>query len=579
MGGGRVLQSLHRSKDIWGRVFDLCHHGGIQLVAEKDETWVRKRLSDPNEPLDHREMMLWIEMTALLRRRTNTAGSLESLKKFVVDAPSLMAIIDNRLKPSSDDAEMRRLQARNNKITKQSEQRTAKAHASWVQFWREIERDPDAVFAPDRADNTAWNIWQAMERSGHESRASGWNRRFIEEQFGKEVADRLRTALSAMWRKDEPTLRSERPDPAKNTFLVRWQLGLAAIAAEAEDPSWAKALTEAEAELACRYAPMELNGFPSWLESLVAAHPAAVDRVLGQELSLSLREPSDANAYPIFLQNVSHASPKVAALFIPRIREWLTEAAAADAKSNDPAAERRLSQAVEVLMKNGSEDDRQFLESVATQRLAGGLMVPFAEVWLPVLIQFNPAAGIETLENGLKSSVASAGGAGVQWIARLFGRDYAGIGVDPTAPGFTPSLLLWLIRLAYQHVRIKDDAHHESSYSPGMRDHAEQGRNAILSALLAATGVDGWAAKLEMANDPLFAHIKDRAIALAQEKAAEEADSTPLTESGFAALDKYGESAPSTRDAMFAVLRDRLEDIDDLLLRDRVSAGGLGRNH
>ena len=66
----------------------------------------------------------------------------------------------------------------------------------------------------------------------------------------------------------------------------------------------------------------------------------------------------------------------------------------------------------------------------------------------------------------------------------------------------------------------------------------------------------------------LFAHIKDRAIALAQEKAAEEADSTPLTESGFAALDKYGESAPSTRDAMFAVLRDRLEDIDDLLLRD-----------
>ena len=373
------LQSLHRSKDIWGRVFDLCHHGGIQLVAEKDETWVRKRLSDPNEPLDHREMMLWIEMTALLRRRTNTAGSLESLKKFVVDAPSLMAIIDNRLKPSSDDAEMRRLQARNDKITKQSEQRTAKAHASRVQFWREIERDPDAVFAPDRADNTAWNLWQAMERSGHESRASGWNRRFIEEQFGKEVADRLRTALSAMWRKDEPTLRSERPDPAKNTFLVRWQLGLAAIAAEAEDPSWAKALTEAEAELACRYAPMELNGFPSWLESLVAAHPAAVDRVLGQELSLSLREPSDANAYPIFLQNVSHASPKVAALFIPRIREWLTEAAAV-MRNQRSRGRRRLSQAVEVLMKNGSEDDRQFLESVATQRLAGGLMVPFAEL-------------------------------------------------------------------------------------------------------------------------------------------------------------------------------------------------------
>jgi hypothetical protein len=50
------------------------------------------------------------------------------------------------------------------------------------------------------------------------------------------------------------------------------------------------------------------------------------------------------------------------------------------------------------------------------------------------------------------------------------------------------------------------------------------------TAMLATTGPEGWAAKLEMANDPLFAHFKDRAIALAQEKAAEEADSLVLTD-------------------------------------------------
>ena len=101
----------------------------------------------------------------------------------------------------------------------------------------------------------------------------------------------------AAWRKDRPTLRSERPDDEKNSFLVRWQFGLAGIAAEAEDSNWAKRLTEQEAELACRYAPIELNGFPSWLESLAIEHPAAVDRVLGEELTLSLRETVDANAY------------------------------------------------------------------------------------------------------------------------------------------------------------------------------------------------------------------------------------------------------------------------------------------
>jgi hypothetical protein len=122
--------------------------------------------------------------------------------------------------------------------------------------------------------------------------------------------------------------------------------------------------------------------------------------------------------------------------------------------------------------------------------------------------------------------------------------------------------------LAYRHVRIGDDAHHESAYSPDARDDAETARNAILRALLGTTGARGWAAKLAMANDPLFAHFKDRAIALAQEKAAEEADSFALTEAEFAMLDKHGESSPSTPEAMFALMRDRLDDIDDLLLQD-----------
>jgi len=70
------------------------------------------------------------------------------------------------------------------------------------------------------------------------------------------VTDRLRETMMKIWRKDKPTLRSERPDDKKGTFLVRWQFGLAAISAEAEDPKWAKRLSEEEAELACRYAPL-----------------------------------------------------------------------------------------------------------------------------------------------------------------------------------------------------------------------------------------------------------------------------------------------------------------------------------
>jgi hypothetical protein len=184
------------------------------------------------------------------------------------------------------------------------------------------------------------------------------------------------------------------------------------------------------------------------------------------------------------------------------------------------------------------------------------------------LLHLNAAVGVAALENGLEESSASKTGVGVKLFAELFHRDYSGVGVDLRAPGFRPPLLLQLLRFAYQHVRIGDDAVHEGSYSPDMRDNAEAGRNAVLRAFFSTTGPDGWAAKLEMAADPLFDHIKDRTIARAEERAAEEADDVALPESEFAILDKTGESPPATREAMFALMRDRLDDVDDLLLQD-----------
>jgi hypothetical protein len=562
------LARLHQPKNAWHRAFELSRYGSIQLNDEKDAAWVRKRLSDPNEPLEHREMMLWIEMLQLNRGVTDYRKLLEGFKPLVSDALTLTTVIDNGLETLEASVELHKMEAESTEHAKQEERRAAEAHASWVTFWLEIVRDPESVFAADRAQNTAWNLWQAVERSGKESRASGWNRRFIEEQFGKAVADRLRKTMMAAWRQDRPTLRSERPDGEKDTFLVSWQFGLAGIAAEAEDANWAKRLTEQEAGVACRYVPMELNGFPSWLESLAVEYPAVVDRVLGEELNRSLCDATGGSTYSMFLQNVSHASAIVATLFVPRIRTWLADVAQADAEPNNQQSEQTLRQAIEILVKNGNDDDRRSIEMAARRHLADGLAVPFVNMWLPALLHLNPVVGVEALENGLKESTASKIGAGVQLFADMFNRDYGGIGVDLRAPGFTPPLLFRLLRLAYQHVRVEDDAQHEGPYSPDARDNAERGRNTVLSALLSTNGPEGWAAKVEMAADPLFSHVKDRAIALAEEKAAEEADNLPLTEAEFAILDKTGESPPATREAMFALMRDRLDDIDDLLIQD-----------
>jgi hypothetical protein len=566
--GDMFLQGLRPQTDARRRLFDLTYRGAFPLSPDKDRSWILAKLAERSANMAEREMMLYASLHELPPTGEDPQEYLRGLGKFVSDAPQLLDIIESRLKPRKRDPDRRSIEEERAKRRQASERDEAKARASWVQFWNEIAENPDAVFGPERANATVWNLWRAMAQSGQQSRASGWNRRFIEAQFGKEVAHRLRTALFDVWRRDEPTLWSERPEAEKNSFLVRWQLGLAAITAEAEDPLWAKRLSEEEARRASRYVPIELNGFPSWLDSLVNAHASPVDSVLGRELALQLRHSSNSSDYQIFLQNIRNSSPRVRALFVPRLRTWLYENLRSAGNRNGEGARWRLSQVVEILQHSEDPEVKADLEARATHSLSKGLDGPFADVWLPVLMQLSPELGVDLLEQGLRNKSLEPRGAAVKWFAALFGRDRAGPRVDVRDTRFTPRLLLRLVRLAYRHVRIEDDVHHEGSYTPDLRDDAESGRSALLSALLAATGSDAWDAKLEMAADPLFAHFRDRAIAIACERAAEEADSAVLAESDVVAWDRYGESPPTTRDAMFAVMRDRLDDIDDLLLED-----------
>jgi hypothetical protein len=183
------------------------------------------------------------------------------------------------------------------------------------------------------------------------------------------------------------------------------------------------------------------------------------------------------------------------------------------------------------------------------------------------------------LEHALEKQTPAADSPAVGWIGSLFGNHRGETLVDLSQDQFTPDLLLRLVRLAYRHVRRIDDTEHEGSYSPGKRDHAEHGRGVLLNALLNAKGDAAWAAKLEMANDPLLIHFRDRAIAIARERSAEQIDEIAFDDGAVVVLNKYGEAPPATRSEMFAVMVDRLDDIDDLLLQDispRATWAGIG---
>ena len=204
--------------------------------------------------------------------------------------------------------------------------------------------------------------------------------------------------------------------------------------------------------------------------------------------------------------------------------------------------------------------------AVACQRLEDDLPQELNFVWLPTLIRLDPDLGVSSLEDQIRTVEPGPYSEAVNWFSVLFGDRHDAINLR--TPAFTPQLLLRLLRLAYHHVRPVDDAEHESGHSPDTRYYAEGARHAIVSALLDAKGEEGWAAKLEMANDPLCAYFRDHILAVAEEFWAEEIDSGAFDEAQAVAFDKGAEAPASTNEAMFALMNDRLAELDELLLRD-----------
>jgi hypothetical protein len=342
--------------------------------------------------------------------------------------------------------------------------------------------------------------------------------------------------------------------------------GLAAITAEAEEKHWATKLTTDEASLAARYAPIQLNGCPTWLEDLAAVHPAAVESVLGKELTSELDEEIETERPSMTLQNIIYSPQAVRALFIPRLLAYL-ERLCNSYRENSKVSARCLSQILDLLLKHESAPIDEELKTLAVAELQFGLRAEIAQVWLGVLFQLDPSEGLDQLEKLLNES-SSSEDVKLNVFASIFGERNVDSITGWASTKFTPTQLLRLLRLAYRHVHPSLDVPHEGAFTPNLRDNAEYGRNVILTTLLNARGHEGWLAKLEMAKDPLFAHFRDRAIAIAEERAAEEADGVARDEASVTSLDRYKEAAPSTREEMFALMSDRLDDIEDLLLQD-----------
>jgi len=439
----------------------------------------------------------------------------------------------------------------------------AAAIQTWIDWRQDVLRDPDAYFSKASVVRIVGDFEYVLK---HDLRDMGqrsyWSAASISGHFNAAITECVRTAFCAYWRTIKVPLCSKRPADERNTVWSTWILALAGVYAEAERQNWARDLTRKDAETAACLVSAESGGFPPWIVDLVAHQPAAVEATLCEELSAQLGD-AVSFEFPGLLADFSRADQQVLEFCAPRVWAWLstTDAAFADERQQARMHD-HLERAIDYLLR--SSFDRSHLIALAQSRLSDGLGEPFTLLWLMLLLSTAPREAIGLLEQHIGTLDPPIRYRLCEDLFATFDdRRSVRFCLDFSSKDFTPAVLLSLVRLAYAEIRLPDDIDRAGGgvFSPTTRDRAQDGRGAILSALLARGGAEAWAIKQDMRNDPLFAHFKDRLDQLAREKAASEAEGLPLADRDISQVELYGEAPQADRNGMFRVMIDRFTDL------------------
>lgn len=546
----------------------LVYEGALSYSPEKDWRWVLNALSQTGTTLDYRGVLLRLA-THLASARSGDPSDFDAIRLVVADSSVLLEQLDAAVAATHPSEEILRMLEQQRQRTEQQQERAAGERSAWLAFWNRLIEQPASALAPEQLDATVWNLWLVLRKATPGGDDGRWDRAFLEAHFGHEVTNALRQGFMAYWRRMRPTLRRERKAGQKNTYAAHWLIGLVGIYAEAEDPDWAARLTIDEADLAARYALLELNGLPRWLTTLAEAHATTVARVVGDDLADELSEPPGKERwYSMLLQGLQNGQAEVARLLQPGLIAWLGKVGRKLLRlPHSEFAESKVDQVTRVLLTHGDSAVRQSLEKLASQQVRVARNSPFLFVWLPVLFRLNPSRGAAALLTILDASPEEQEGIAVRAIGSLFNERRVQGSIDWSS-ALPADLLLKLVIAIHRHVKPERDRVHQGVYSPGDRDYAENGRRYVFEALMQASGPEAMRAKLTLAAHPTFSYLKDRIAELAQQRLAAEVDTAFADMSDLAGLLEGRELPPKSGTDMAQLLNDRLDDLQELMLRD-----------
>jgi hypothetical protein len=546
--------------DAWERYYRADQRSLVAPLKQGDREWLAKTLR--NCSLDpERRMRALQALVGLWMQGGRNELELDALRLTVQDNAYLAEELHRRSTPPTQNSEFDPRQRNERRQKLAAERRERQRLDGWVRWRAELVTDPEGAFAPEHVSATIRNLHAWLEaRSERRSRYNVWDADALRQAYSPDIATRAATAFRTLWRGNPPVLWSQRTAEERNRAPYTWAEALTGIAAEAETSGWAALLSQDEARTAAAYATIELNGFPSWLDDLAAAHPAIVEEVIAAELSAEITRGVDQQHLPT-LQALAYSSDSMKRLLAPRLLMQLAEWPSTLPENNEgQQSAHHLEEVLRVLDVACKDCDHATIAASCDTRFFTDLTGPLAPAWLQGLFRHNPQRGTEALDTALTALPESdRSSLAIAVFANLFGE-------RNSLPDFRDEseralVLGRLLRLVYGHVRLADDQRHDQAYTPNLRDRAQDARNFLFNAVLDTPGPEAHRVVSELATDPLFAGLADRLRMLARERAAKDAEGCGMTPAEVVALEKRAEAPPIDRDGLFTVMVDRLDDL------------------
>ncbi|EDZ46046.1 conserved hypothetical protein [Rhodobacterales bacterium Y4I] len=450
--------------------------------------------------------------------------------------------------------EQRAMEERHDKARRKRERKVA-VEAEYRRRWiADLKADPSRVHRPDSVEpgqitNNQYHLMQATQKSDS-SRWKGDDWRSLISTFGEDVAAEYCTAAMEHWRHYSPSLASE----GNETTSIPQALifGLAGLEIEAKQVAeFPKHLSNDELQLALRYMPWELNGFPTWLEKAFRDRPDIVRDAMLQELSWDLGRGEAAQSY--ILQDIVYHAPWIHAHIADWVIDWLEANTARDTNV--------LRQAIYIAK---STADHHRLPSLARAKSEGRSPVSEKGKWFALWVDTDAAEAIPQLESWLGSlPVEEASTAAQHFITELLG-DRRGEHLGTEFDSYrTPAHIKHLYLLMHQHIRVAEDIERAGSglYSPVLRDDAQDARNSLFNVLCDIPGKETFLALRELAEGRPNESARAWTLRLACERAEKDGDVDDWSDYQLREFDVDQSLTPVTNAQLFSLAAQRLIDM------------------